>query len=456
MVTRKTIGFIVTLFFMTVPGFAQLNLQYDKYTLDNGLDVILYQDHSTPLVSVNVWYYVGSKNEQPGKTGFAHLFEHMMFQGSEHVGDDMHFKYIEQAGGTLNGSTSTDRTNYWEDLPNNYLELALWLESDRMGFLLPAMTQEKLDNQRAVVKNERRQNYDNRPYGLAYEKLYANLYPESHPYHWLTIGSMEDLSDASLEDVKSFFRHYYHPSNASLVIAGDFDPEQAKQWVKEYFGTLPAGPQVDPLSPPDVTLTSEKRIMYEDQVQLPRLYMTFLTPALFQPGDATLDILSSVLSGGKNSRLYKSLVYEKRIAKDVNAYQGSQLLGSVYFITATANPGHDLTEIEDAIWEDVKQVQSDGVTAREVQKAKNSYEASYIYRLERVGGFSGIANQMQTYNFYKDNPGYFNQDLARYNSITPEQVQQAARQYLKKNARVVLSVVPQGHPELQAHPDQSK
>ena len=447
---------IVYLFLFAIIGglagqvHAQLDIDYDMYKLDNGLNVILYEDHSTPMVSVNIWYHVGSKNEEPGRTGFAHLFEHMMFQGSEHVGDDMHFGYIEEVGGTLNGTTSSDRTNYFEDLPKNHLELALWLESDRMGFLLPAMTQQKLDNQRAVVKNERRQNYENRPYGLAYEKIYANLYPNGHPYHWMTIGSMEDLSAASLEDVKNFFRKYYHPANASLVIAGDFVPEQARELVAKYFGPIPAGPEVNPLHPQEVDLSGEKRLTMEDQVQLPRLYMTFHTPAFFEPGDAKLDILASVLGSGKNSRLYKSLVYEKRIAKDVNVYQSSRKLGSAFFIIATANPGHNLNEIEKAIWAEVEKVQNEGVTEREVQKAKNSFEASYVYRLQHIGGFNGIANQMQHYYFYQGDPGYFNQDLARYSEITPADVKSVAKQYLNPDRRVVLSVVPEGALDLQA------
>jgi len=448
----KKLGLLALILGIGIPGItsAQLAIDYEKYELDNGLTVILYEDHSTPVVNVNVWYYVGSKNEKEGKTGFAHLFEHMMFQGSKHVGDDMHFQYIEQAGGSLNGSTSTDRTNYYEDLPKNYLELGLWLESDRMGWLLPAMTQEKLDNQRSVVKNERRQNYENRPYGLAYEALFKNLYPEGHPYHWMTIGSMEDISNATLEDVKEFFRHYYHPGNASLVVAGDFDPAEAKTHIEKYFGPIPAGPEVQPLSPADADLEQEKRIVQEDKVQLPRLYMAFQTPAFFDAGDASLDILSSVLTGGKNSRLYKSLVYDKRIAKDVNAAQWSRVLESQYMITATATPGHTLAELEETIWAEIEDIKENGVTEREVQKAKNSYEASFIYRLQRVGGFSGISDQLQSYNFYQGDPGYFNKDLNRYGTVTPDDVQAVAQQYLNPGQRVVLSVVPEGKLDLQA------
>ena len=448
---KKIAGSVLFLAFLTASAWAvELDIDYEKYQLDNGLTVILYEDHSAPLVNVNIWYYVGSKNEKEGRTGFAHLFEHMMFQGSEHVGDDMHFQYIEEAGGELNGSTSTDRTNYWEDLPRNYLALGLWLESDRMGWLLPAMTQDKLDNQRNVVKNERRQRYENTPYGLAWETVFKNLYPEGHPYHWMTIGSMEDLSNASLEDVKEFFRNYYHPANTSLVVAGDFEPGTAKKMIKQYFGPIPAGPEVEPLNPGEADLPSEKRVVLEDKVQLPRLYLAFQTPAFYKPGDAALDILSSALSGGKNSRLYKSLVYEKRIAKDVNAAQWSRLLESQYMITATATPGHSLAELEEVIWNEIEKIQQKGVTAQEVQKAKNSYEASFIYRLQKVGGFGGISDQLQSYNFFKGEPGYFNQDLQRYAAVHPADVKAVANKYLQPDKRVVLSVVPAGKLDLQA------
>ncbi|MCF7805072.1 MAG: insulinase family protein [Candidatus Marinimicrobia bacterium] len=450
MLKKTTLGVLSLIFILSGVAFAQLDIEYEKYQLDNGLTVILYEDHSAPLVTVNIWYYVGSKNEKPGKTGFAHLFEHMMFQGSKNVGDDMHFQYIEEAGGTLNGSTSTDRTNYWEDLPNNYLELALWLESDRMGWLLPAMTQSKLDNQRNVVKNERRQNYENRPYGLAHEAIFKNLYPEGHPYHWMTIGSMEDLSNASLEDVKEFFRSYYHPANASLVVAGDFEPAEAKSLVKKYFGPIDAGPEVEPLNPGEADLSGEKRIVQEDQVQLPRLYMAFQTPAFFEPGDAAMDVLSSALTGGKNSRLYKTLVFEKRIAKDVNAAQWSRLLESQYMITATATPGHSLGELEDAIWAEIEKIQQEAITDREVEKAVNSYEASFIYQLQRVGGFGGVADRLQVFNFHQNEPGFFNKNLERYKEVTPEDVKAVANKFLKPDARVVLSVVPEGKLDLQA------
>jgi zinc protease len=252
---------------------APVQISMETYRLDNGLTVVLSRDTSVPVVAVNLWYHVGSGNEEPGRTGFAHLFEHMLFQGSENVGDDEHFRLIQEAGGTLNGSTNTDRTNYFQAVPSNFLERVLWQEADRMGFLLPAMTQEKLDNQRSVVQNERRQNYDNAPYGLAFETLAAALYPAGHPYSWTTIGSLDDLNAASMEDVQSFFRNYYGPNNASLAIVGDFDPAQAKRWVQRYFGGIAAGPPIDRPRPQPVRLTEEKRIVLEDRVQLPRLYI---------------------------------------------------------------------------------------------------------------------------------------------------------------------------------------
>ena len=281
-------------------------IKFQKFTLPNGLDVILHEDHSTPIVGVNVWYHVGSKDERPGRTGFAHLFEHMMFQGSKHF-DKVYFGPIQSVGGRLNGSTAMDRTNYWETVPSNYLELALWMESDRMGFLLPAMTQAKLDNQRDVVKNERRQSYENRPYGLVHETILAALYPPDHPYSWPTIGSMQDITAASREDIADFFRRYYHPGNASLCIAGDFDPAEAKRLVEKYFGPIPAGPKVVHPKPSTPELTEEKRIHMTDHVGLARVYIVWPTPRHFTPEDAALDILGHVLGGGRTSRMFRSL-----------------------------------------------------------------------------------------------------------------------------------------------------
>ena len=294
----------------------QISVENEMYKLDNGLTVILHNDSSAPIVTVNIWYHTGSKDEKPGRTGFAHLFEHMLFQGSLNVGDDKHFILIQGVGGSLNGSTNSDRTNYYETTPSNYLEMLLWLESDRMGWLLPAMTEKKLDNQRDVVKNERRQSYENRPYGLAWENIYFKLYPEEHPYHWSTIGSMEDLSAASLDDIKDFFQSYYGPNNASLVIAGDFDSGQAKVWVEKYFGEIPSGPEVVHPNPDMPVLTEEVRFMMEDKVQLPRIYFVWNSVSRFDEDEAALDVLGEVLSSGKNSRFYRAMIYDNPISNE--------------------------------------------------------------------------------------------------------------------------------------------
>ena len=313
-------------------------IKTEKYVLPNGLNVILSEDHSIPVVSVNLWYHVGSKNEKAGRTGFAHLFEHMMFQGSQHMDQD-YFAPLEKVGAVVNGSTSEDRTNYYETLPSNYLELAIWLESDRIGFLLPALTQKKLDNQRDVVKNERRQRLENQPYGKVYDLLPSLTYPNDHPYSWPVIGSMADLSAASVEDVSEFFRTYYTPNNASLCITGDFDPVQVKKWIEQYFGSIPPGPAIDRLKSWVPELDGVRRALVEDNVELPRLYYVWHSPAQYQPGDAEMDLLANILTSGKTSRLYQALVYEKQIAQDVSAYQASQELGSTFNIEVTAAQG---------------------------------------------------------------------------------------------------------------------
>ena len=326
---------------MMTPGFTnsaaltQSPIQFEQYTLDNGLTVILHEDHSTPIAAVVVMYHVGSKNEKVKRTGFAHLFEHMMFQGSQHVRDEEHFRLLQEVGANVNGTTSNDRTNYFEVLPSNYLELALYLESDRMGFLLPAMTQSKLDNQRDVVKNERRQRVDNQPYGRAGEMMDKMLYPEGHPYSWPVIGHMEDLTAASLGDVTEFFRLYYAPNNAVVSVAGDIDPVKTKAWIRKYFGAFPRGGDIRRPEPQPVVPDRDKRAVYEDRVQLPRLYLTWPGPPLNTREDAVMDVLTDILSVGKNSRLYKALVYEQQIAQSAYAYQnGAEIAGE----TAVSSP----------------------------------------------------------------------------------------------------------------------
>jgi zinc protease len=418
-------------------------LEFEKYELSNGLDVILHVDHSIPIVSVNVWYHTGSKNEEKGRTGFAHLFEHMMFQGSEHH-PDKHGESVSKYGGSRNGSTSEDRTNYWENVPSNYLEKMLWLEADRMGYLLPAVTEERFEIQRNVVMNEKRQNWIDPPYARVGEYSFKLMYPSDHPYSWSVIGHMEDLQAATLEDIHSFFKKYYAPNNASLCIAGDFDPEQAKEWVEKYFGPIPPGPTVDRLEHWVPVLSEEKRASVEDNVRLPRLYMAWHTPPYYAPGDAEFDLLASVLVGGKSSRLYKELVYDKQIAQDVSAYQSSREIGSTFHIRVTAKEGHTLEEIELEVDLILDEVLTGGITADEMERAKTNWEAGFVRSLQNVGGFGGRADVLNKYNTYLDDPGRLLWDRNRYTSATSQGVLSYAREYLKPDARLVLYCVPQG------------
>ncbi|MBI2620400.1 MAG: insulinase family protein [Ignavibacteriales bacterium] len=422
-------------------------MPYTRFVLDNGLNVILHEDHSIPRVTVNVWYHVGSGREMPGRTGFAHLFEHVMFEGSGNVPEGKFDEWLEAAGGNNNGSTTPDRTNYFEDLPSSALELALFLESDRMGYLLDAMSPAKVDGQRDVVKNERRQRYENQPYGMVWVVVPRNLYPNDHPYSWSTIGSMEDLSAASYEDVVEFFKTYYAPNNASLVLAGDLNPEAARAMVQKWFAEIPKGRPVEPFDPPATFLGEEKRLMFEDRVQLPRLYMVWLTPALFTPGDAEMDLCASVLAGGKNSRLYKRLVYDLQIAQDVSAFQSSGGLSSSFWITATARAGHTLQELETIIQEEIDRLKAEQPEEREVARAVNQYEASFLDGLETSGR---KADQLNNYFMRTGNPDFFNEDLARYKAIDPGDIRAMVQTYLRDDARVILSIVPQGKKDLAA------
>jgi zinc protease len=428
-----------------------LKVPYTQFTRPNGLNVILHEDHTTPTVAVNIWYQVGSAREKPGRTGFAHLFEHIMFEGSANVPEGKFDQWLEAAGGHNNGSTSLDRTNYIEDVPSSALELALFLESDRMGHLLAAMSPGKVDGQRDVVKNERRQRVENPAYGMASVILGENLYPKDHPYHWPTIGYMEDLTAASYEDVVDFFKTYYAPNNATLAIAGDIDPAGARALVEKWFADVPAGQPVTPMAVPGIALAGEKRLVHEDaQAQLPRLYLAWLSPASLTPGDAELDLLASVLAEGKNSRLYRRLVYELQIAQDVNVFQQSSQFGSSFRISATARPGHTLSDLETVIQEELDRIRHEPPTTREVGRAVNSYESGFLDQLEQVGGFGGKADQLNYYYTRTGNPDYFNEDLARYRAVDPSDLQAVARRYLLDDARVVLSIVPKGRPELAA------
>ena len=432
---------------ITVPT-PGLDIPFRKHVLDNGLHVVVHEDHSCPIVAVNVWYHVGSKNEVPGRTGFAHLFEHLMFEGSAHH-DSGYFEPLLQAGGTLNGSTNPDRTNYWEVVPANALELALWMESDRMGFLLPALTEEKFNNQRDVVLNERRQNYENRPSGMAGLAMTGELFPDGHPYHWATIGSPDDLRAATADDVRAFFRRYYHPANASLAIAGDVDADRALDLVAAYFGEIPAGEPPSPVpSAPKHAIPARHAI--EDRVELPRLYIGWLSPPMYAGGDAELDLLADVLATGKASRLYRSLVYERRIATDVSAYQGSRELGSSFQIVATAVPGIGLGALESAIHEEVARVRASALSSDELARTLALTETAFVSRLQTVGGFGGKSDQLNNYNVFLGDPGYFSRDIERYRSASGESVRSAAAAHLDAARCVTLSAVPAGQLRLAA------
>lgn len=418
-----------------------------EFTLANGLHVILHEDHSTPIVAVNIWYHVGSKNEVPGRTGFAHLFEHMMFQGSKNY-DENYFTPIQEAGGNLNGSTNTDRTNYWEVVPSNFLELAIFMEADRMGTLPDAMTMAKLNNQRDVVKNEKRQRYDNVPYGTVGAKIAETLYPPSHPYHWLTIGSLEDLTAASLDDVKDFFRRFYTPNNASLCIAGDFNPAEAKQWVQKYFGPIKRGPETRKLNVAQPVLDKEIRMTIDDRAVLARDYMTWHTVPHFAKDEAALNMLAAILAGGRTSRLYKSLVYDKQTAQMVNAFNGSRELAGTFQITATARPQRNpddvkknIAEIERAVDAEIERIKAEPPTADELARVYNSIEAEFVYGLQTVGGFGGKSDQLNAYQTFTGRPDYFERDLERYRQVTPADIQRVAREYLT-DKRLVLTVMP--------------
>jgi len=422
---------------------AALTLDYAMFKLPNGMTVILHEDHSTPIVSVNVWHNVGSARELPGRTGFAHLFEHLMFMGSGHVKYGLFDDLLEEVGGTNNASTGSDQTNYWINVPSNALELALYLESDRLGYLLDAMSPQTVDAQRDVVKNERRQRVENVPYGTAEVVLGEMLYPDGHPYHWPVIGYMPDLTAASYDDVVAFFKKYYVPSNTSLTIAGDIDPAATRKLVEKWFSDIKPGPSVEPITIPGVSLTTLQKKTIADHVQFPRLYLAWLTPPFLTPGDSALDVLSNILAGGRSSRLYKRLVYDTQIAQNVSARQQSQNLSSQFVIEATPRPGHTVDEIKAIVDEEIARIQREAPSDHEVQRAVNQFEASYYDRLERVGGFGGKADQLNGYFIRTGDPDYFNEDVARYRSLSPSDIRAAAFTFLPADRRVELTVVPE-------------
>jgi zinc protease len=439
---RVSLSLLTLLSLMTTMALAQRSdqlppIKYTEYKLKNGLRVILHEDRSVPIVAVNVWYHVGSKNEVPGRTGFAHLFEHMMFQGSKNYNND-YFMPLQEAGATINGTTSSDRTNYFQALPSNFLELALFMEADRMGGLLEAMTQEKLDNQRDVVKNERRQRIDNQPYGTAGEKIGAIMFPKGHPYNWSVIGSLDDLSAASMEDVKSFFRQYYVPNNASLVIAGDFDEKQARAWVEKYFGPIARGADITRPNPPQPKLDKETRVSFEDAVPLPRLYMVWHSVRQGHPDEAALDILGSILSSGRGSRLQSNLIHSKQLAQAINAGNGSREVAGQFQVTATAVPNRSLDEIEKEINVEIERIRQQPPTAEEIARAVNQIEARTIFGLQTVLGKADALNRNAV--FY-GKPDRFQQELDEYRRVTPADVQRVANTYLTAN-RLVVNFVP--------------
>jgi zinc protease len=420
----------------------------ERYQLGNGLRVVLSEDRSQPVVAVNLWYNVGSRNERKGRTGFAHLFEHMMFQGSENVPDTQHIAHIERVGGSMNGSTWLDRTNYFETVPANRLELALWLESDRMGFLLPAMTQEKLDNQRDVVKNERRWRVDNQPYGDWDERIQSLAFPEDHPYHHSVIGSMEDLDAATLDDVRQFFRTYYAPNNAVLTLCGDFEQSTAKQLVERYFGGIPRGPEPPPLPgkvelPP--RLDTQIVATVESAVGLARMYVAFRVPPYGDDRFFAADVMTHLLTSGKSSRLYRSLVRESRLAQSVVGFAFPIVTGaSMATFWATANPGIPLERLERAFWKEIDLLREEGCHRSERERVLTGIEARQLISLQQVGE---RADQMSMFTTFFDEPERINTELQQYRQVTLDDVTSIARSHLVSDNSVVLRYLPRAKSE---------
>ena len=439
---------VVPLLLLAAPLAAQeVSIPHTTFTLPNGLKVIVAEDHSTPIAAVNIWYKVGSGYERPGRTGFAHLFEHVMFMGSRDVPQGQFDLLLENAGGSNNGSTTTDRTNYYEIVPANAVPLALWLEADRMGTLLDSLTQSKLDTQRDVVKNERRQRYENQPYGLMWETMYDALYPAGHPYHWTTIGSMADLSAASLDDVKGFFRNYYTPNNAVLTVAGDVNAADVRRWVTQYFGWIPRGANVTKPSVPIPPIAATRYLVKEDRVTLPQLTMTWRAGPRFGRDEAALDALAGILTNGKSSRLYKRLVYEAQTASTTSAFNDANLLSGDFWIVIRGKPGTQLDSMETAVNEEIAKLAATPPSAEELQRVINQIETGFVSNLETV---ENKADQLNSYEYFAGDPGFAARDLARYRAVTPADVQRVAREYLQGKNRVILSFVPQGHTELAA------
>lgn len=417
-------------------------IKFEKYTLPNGLTVITHEDHRLPLVAVDLWYHVGPLNERPGRTGFAHLFEHMMFEGSEHVGEKAHIKIVQSAGATdVNGTTSFDRTNYFETMPASQLELALWLESDRMGFLMEGLDRVKLANQRDVVRNERRQG-EGHPYDVADEAVYHLLFPKNHPYYGNVIGSHADIESARIADVRDFHQQYYTPNNASITIAGDFQPAQLKALLEKYFGPIPSGPKVDPVTATTPAITAQRRATITDTVQLPRLSVAWLTPAAYTPDFYSARVALYALGMAKVSRLDNALVYKRQVAQSVNCDVDGMKLTGIASCDIVARPGVKLEDLEAIFWEEVGKLQKEGVTAAEIEASKATQLTGIIGGLQRLGGFGGVADMLNQYNQYTGDPGYLPKQVAAIESVTPAQAQAAAQKYLAKDAAVVVYCVP--------------
>ncbi|MEE8368229.1 MAG: pitrilysin family protein [Thermoanaerobaculia bacterium] len=414
-------------------------MKLESHTLDNGLRVALQPDDSLPLVAVNLWYHVGSKDEKPGRTGLAHLFEHMLFQGSQHVGTNDHFRHIQEVGGVANGSTWYDRTNYFETLPANQLDLGLWLESDRMGYLLPALTQRKLDTQREVVLNERLQTVENRPYGLALERLHEELYPNRHTYHWPVIGYPDDLASASLGDLEDFFNSYYSPNNAVLTLAGDFVPQRALDRIKRYFGDLPPGKPSRPMSPPAISLGTKVRRHLEDDVELERVYIGYSIPPVTSESRYTADLLASILCNGKSSLMYRDLVYSRQLAQDVTVMMLPMEIAATLLVVATAKPGIDLDDLIEALDEHLDNLASRAPTESRVERARDKILTAHHDELQEVGNRADLISQGLT---YFDDPAKLLNDPAKYSEVSPRDIQDFASQHLGQNHRVTITVGP--------------
>ncbi|MEO0981773.1 MAG: pitrilysin family protein [Pseudomonadota bacterium] len=429
----------------------EIVIPYEKYVLPNGLTVILHEDRSDPLVHVDVTYHVGSGREDIGKSGFAHFFEHMMFQGSENVADEEHFKIVSESGGTLNGTTNSDRTNYFQTVPSNQLEKMLWLEADRMGFLLPAVTQEKFEVQRETVKNERGQRVDNRPYGLLFERVGEAMYPEGHPYSWSTIGYIEDLNRADLDDLKRFFLRWYGPNNAVLTIGGDLDRDQTLEWVVKYFGPIPRGPDVeDPVKPP-VSLDADRYISLEDNIALPLIYMAWPTVYARHPDEAPLDVLMEIMGQGRTSLLYKNLDKDG-FAVQSAAGHACRELHCAFTLNALLNPasGKTLAELEEIMRASLEEFETRGVQDDDLERVKASIVSGLIYRLESV---SGKVSQLAFFETFANNPNYIRDEIARYENVTKADVVRVYEQYIKDKPAVIMSIVKKGEPDAAARPD---